>query len=128
MERYTALKQDDGLYDEPLDDQIRAGPRRTLSPYLWFAAGFFAALATTLIFALTSAVATRQVAPPGLIPDCKAGVRTLNRIAAYNSVVPKVDVMFEPHAEFSNLTDPVSTRLWHDMRKFSLKSSRGTVS
>lgn len=38
---------------------------------------------------------------------------------SYDSVVPPVDVTFKPHPEFSNLTDPVSTRLWHDMRKFS---------
>ena len=33
------------------------------------------------------------------------------------SPVPMVEVEFQPHLEFSNLTDPISTRLWYDMRK-----------
>ncbi|KAB8276946.1 hypothetical protein BDV30DRAFT_235189 [Aspergillus minisclerotigenes] len=66
--------------------------------YLWFAGGFVSALTAIIIPAVTHKVVTRTVPPSGLIPD-----------------FPAVDVIFEPHPEFSNLTDPVSTRLWHDM-------------
>ena len=72
MERYTALNQtDDELDKSSLDSHTRIGLSRSRSPCLWFASGFFAALTTTLVFALSYAAINKKGTPSGLIPDCK---------------------------------------------------------
>ncbi|KIM96587.1 hypothetical protein OIDMADRAFT_58898 [Oidiodendron maius Zn] len=98
-ETYTALEQvDDELDKSFLNAHSRIDTRRALSPYLWFAAGFLAALTISFISALSYKVIIKEESQLGLIPD-----------------FPAVGVKFEPHPEFSNLTDPASTRLWYDM-------------
>ncbi|KAH8807264.1 hypothetical protein F5884DRAFT_856848 [Xylogone sp. PMI_703] len=99
MERYTALNQvDDEIEKSSLDPHIRTAPRRSGSPYLWFASGFIAALLAALIIALSYVVIHKKANPPGLIPD-----------------FPTVEVTFEPHPEYSNLTDVAATDKWYTM-------------
>jgi hypothetical protein len=118
MEIYTALNQtDDELGKSSLDSHTRIGLSRPRSPYRWFASGFFAALTTTLVFALSYAAINKRGTPLGLIPDCK--LKSYRWYAGFlRCSVPTVEVTFEPHMEFSNLTNgewpnhPPNVQIW----------------
>lgn len=73
MEEYKPLNQaDDESEEPPRNLHVRKETRCSLPSWsLWFASGFFAAIATVMIVTAVYSAIHKKGPPPGLIPDCK---------------------------------------------------------
>ena len=54
-----------------------------------------------------------------LIPICRVNCFILAPDSSLMSSVPLVSVEFQAHSEYTNLTDPASTRLWQELGQSS---------
>lgn len=129
-ESYTSLKQSDEDVDNTSFIFLQKRKlNRPYLPYIYFGSGCLATLALTILCAISYKAFHRTgdtITPAGLIPDCKS--KLINPCVIDSDymlcAVPRVAVEFKPHPEFSNLTDPISTQMWSDVRKALTKQSK----